>query len=460
MLSVVAVLATFVACALLVRAALSDLNHRQTELRQARVARSLLLDLQLDEETGIRGYAATGDPRFLAPYFSARIRWHGLAQDLATSVASVAPATASLGAAELDINQQWNATVAKPVRADFRAGRQVPIEIHGKYLMDRFRSVDDQMLAILNQSSADLDTQAASLVGRIILISLGLAALVSVLIAVARTALIATLEEMRVKQQAYEDEKRITTALQQAFVQKDLPHLDDVFFDAVYTPAKNEERVGGDWYDAIEVSDGRILFSIGDVAGHGLQAAVDMNRVRQSIVTAGVSETDPGRVLTAVNRVVELQSSAFVTAICGYIEREGLNVSYASAGHPVPILAHRDGTTTMLDTGGTPLGAVSCVYTTSTVHARAEDLLVFYTDGAVEDQRDFERGERRLRDVVSEAARRRIRKAAQFIYGRIFRDGQPNDDVAILTARFAASRSKRASSSVTGSVESLSRAES
>jgi serine phosphatase RsbU (regulator of sigma subunit) len=76
----------------------------------------------------------------------------------------------------------------------------------------------------------------------------------------------------------YENEKRIADALQSAFVQKALPVIPNLGFHASYMPAGAEARVGGDWYDAFELPGGRILFSIGDVAEHGVEAAVFMSR--------------------------------------------------------------------------------------------------------------------------------------------------------------------------------------
>ena len=85
-----------------------------------------------------------------------------------------------------------------------------------------------------------------------------------------------------------ESEKQMAYKLQGAFLQQGLPVASNLGFSATYLPATLGTLVGGDWYDAFELSRGRIMFSIGDVAGHGIEAAVTMSRARQAIIAAAL----------------------------------------------------------------------------------------------------------------------------------------------------------------------------
>ncbi|MDQ2991427.1 MAG: hypothetical protein M3R30_01230, partial [Candidatus Eremiobacteraeota bacterium] len=83
--------------------------------------------------------------------------------------------------------------------------------------------------------------------------------------------------------QLFEEQRKISLTFQSAALATELPHIEGLRFDAVYEAAQAEALVGGDWYDAFTVADGRIVLSIGDVAGSGLLAAVAMTSVRQAI---------------------------------------------------------------------------------------------------------------------------------------------------------------------------------
>jgi serine phosphatase RsbU (regulator of sigma subunit) len=136
---------------------------------------------------------------------------------------------------------------------------------------------------------------------------------------------------------AYVAERDVTEVLRRAFVPTELPDTDAVRIDAQSLPAARLAQIGGDWCEAYVLPDGRVLFSIGYVAGHGLDAAVGMTRARQSLLAASLSETDPSVVLTRVNAVVLLQRSGIVTVICGYVDPGSRVIAYACAGHPPPI---------------------------------------------------------------------------------------------------------------------------
>ena len=154
----------------------------------------------------------------------------------------------------------------------------------------------------------------------------------------------------------YEREREIATEFQRAALPISLPHVAGARFDSIYVPASNRELLGGDWYDALRLSDGRIVVSIGDVAGSGLGAAVIMASMRQVIRGVAQVYADPIAMLDAADRTLKTEHpDTFVTAFVGVFDPIP-RADHASAGHPPPLLREADGTVTALGTGALPLG--------------------------------------------------------------------------------------------------------
>jgi PAS domain S-box-containing protein len=241
--------------------------------------------------------------------------------------------------------------------------------------------------------------------------------------------------KMETLQAAYESEKRIAETLQRAFLPHSFPRVPGLHLDAFYAPAEREALVGGDWYDAMLLPDGRLLVSIGDVAGHGLEAAVLMNHVRQAIAFAALQEGDSSRVLARANAALLAQDSGLVTALCGIIDPRRRSGSFASAGHPPAILVRR-GAVETLPLGGLPLGIEETSFDAYSVDDLDDSLLVLYSDGAIEQARDPIGGSDYLRAVAGSLAAGGGSRPARAIYDRIFAETTPRDDVAIMTVAF------------------------
>jgi hypothetical protein len=186
---------------------------------------------------------------------------------------------------------------------------------------------------------------------------------------------------------------------------------------------------------AFELPNGRILFSIGDVAGHGLKDAVVMSRTRQAIIAASLGDKDPAQVLQRANESIMLQDSRMVTAICGYIDPATLEVTYATAGHPAPVLARAGEPAYFLPQGGIALGVLrDATFQTYVAHAFDGALIVLYTDGVIEHKRDIIDGERRLLEASRVAAG--DENPALAIQRIMFAGSSATDDVAIMTISF------------------------
>jgi serine phosphatase RsbU (regulator of sigma subunit) len=186
------------------------------------------------------------------------------------------------------------------------------------------------------------------------------------------------------------------------------------------------------------MSKDRVMFVIGDVAGHGLEAAVAMNRARQTLISAALVDADPGPMLARANAELLRQNAQMVTVVCGHADASTYEFTYASAGHPPPILVEPGQPPRMLEFGGLPLAVMdAAVYRTIRVQSVPGAMLVLYTDGAVEHSKDVLRGESTLLEAVAQSVADEAANPAAAIHEAIFTDRSVGDDVAILTVAFA-----------------------
>ncbi len=235
-------------------------------------------------------------------------------------------------------------------------------------------------------------------------------------------------------------EHRASLAFQNAALPKRLPTVPGLRFDAMYEASGKDVLVGGDWYDAFRLPDGRVVVSVGDVIGNGLDAAVTMAAARQAIRGAAQVFPEPAAVLDAADRALRSeQPDRIVTAFLGVLDPLTLVFTYASAGHPPPMLRNPDGTVSELAAVDLPLGLRNehAAGQNVTVVLPEDALLVLYTDGLTESTRDVVEGERRLREALT---REDIRDAASPA-GAIRRAvlDAATDDIAILTVGIGSS---------------------
>jgi serine phosphatase RsbU (regulator of sigma subunit)/anti-sigma regulatory factor (Ser/Thr protein kinase) len=239
--------------------------------------------------------------------------------------------------------------------------------------------------------------------------------------------------------QVYAREHHVADTLQRALLPERLPVDDRLAFDADYLPGAQEAIVGGDWYDAFRLPDGRIAFSIGDVAGHGLRAAIVMGEVRQAFRAAALNPNSPSLVLERANTIVNMRANpVMVTAIFGIVDPSDGTVTYASAGHPAPMLALPCGIVHVLPKDGVPLGIVDEVGASDwTFTLPPGALFALYTDGLIEYSRDLLEGESRLLDAMRESVAATDPEPARALLRRVFASHENTDDVAALTVTAA-----------------------
>lgn len=456
------------------RSVAASFDSGQT-VRLARTSLIAVVRGQLDEETGMRGFTATRDRIFLEPYKQGRAELEEafLSLDDRLRLLDLAQGRQWLAQARAT-NDTWVHSVAEPLIAR-RGPHDVALQRLGKGLVDRFRIETDQIETELGNRNALLREEFQSELAAFE----ALVALTAALLCGAgalfgwlqyRSAKLvdaerAAAEEARVGesrlQAAYEVEKRVADTLQEAFLQRQLPTLPTISFSATYVPAAEEAKVGGDWYDAFEIGPQRILFTIGDIAGHGIGAAVAMSRVRNQVLSSALLEGDPASILTRVNgRVLEpgYGDDTMVTAVVGIADAERYEFTYSTAGHPPPILLEPGRAPRTLPFGGMPLGiSAKAAYRTHAIQSVPGAILVLYTDGVIEHSRNVLDGERELLEAVASVADGS--EAASSIYRSIFANRAVGDDVAILTIGFTSVRrrglvvaSEDGSSTMTGAV--------
>ncbi|MGA8574334.1 MAG: SpoIIE family protein phosphatase [Candidatus Cybelea sp.] len=239
--------------------------------------------------------------------------------------------------------------------------------------------------------------------------------------------------------QLYEREREIATEFQRAALPISLPEVPGIHFDGMYMPASDRELLGGDWYDALRLGDGRIVVSIGDVAGSGLSAAVIMSSMRQVIRGVAQVYADPIAMLDAADRTLKIEyPEMFVTAFVGVLDPVARTLTHASAGHPPPFLRDAAGTVTPLGTSGLPVGLRVRGETATTTVLPNSGLLVFYSDGLIESDRDVVRGLDRLVTAIARPDIASNANPAGALYRTVLKRGGSDDDVVVLTARLEA----------------------
>jgi PAS domain S-box-containing protein len=249
-----------------------------------------------------------------------------------------------------------------------------------------------------------------------------------------------TVVDIQAQKTALERTQRVAEALQQAFLPLRLPRRAKLRVDANYVSAEQDALVGGDWYDAFELSDGRLCFSIGDVAGHGLPASLIVGRLRQAIFMLALDLTDPAAILRKVDHILRiLEPGTFVTAIVGFVDAEETTLCYASAGHPPPIVAYAvDEPALVLPLGGPPLGVTDdLLLLTHEIHIRPDMVVALYTDGMTEFSRDAIRGEETLRSVLPKIVGATIEHPARRVFNLVLEDAVPADDAAVMLLQFS-----------------------
>lgn len=218
-------------------------------------------------------------------------------------------------------------------------------------------------------------------------------------------------------------------------------------FAVRYEPAARPLEVGGDWYDTVALSEGRIGIVVGDCVGRGLQAAAVMGQLRSACRALLLHDPRPDRVLLALDSfAANIPGAMCTTVFCGVLDPGSGLLAYSSAGHPPGVLVHPDGGVRLLDQGrSTPLAvrtADSRPYAEAEVPPHAT--LLLYTDGLVERRRrPLTEGIEQAGAAVREGRHIGVEDLAARVMDHMAPPGGYDDDVALLLYRHPAPLSVR-----------------
>ena len=254
-----------------------------------------------------------------------------------------------------------------------------------------------------------------------------------------------TLRDVTDWRKAQDDSKQgrlALEAMQRACLPATLPTGDGWELGANYRPAHEEDRLGGDWYDAFRLPEGRLGLVVGDVTGHGLDAAAAMSQLRNAVRAFASAGDSPAAVLDAVARF-HLHSDIDTFATCLYVVLDPADgaLRWARAGHPPPIVVHgRDAAArdwaALEDGGGRPLGVPGQPYENREARLPDGGMLVLYTDGLVEERGvPIDVGIGVLGDFVSDRLDVPVAELVQDAVDELGARRSYIDDVCLLVAR-------------------------
>jgi sigma-B regulation protein RsbU (phosphoserine phosphatase) len=229
-------------------------------------------------------------------------------------------------------------------------------------------------------------------------------------------------------------DRAAAAALQRSLLPTRLPAIRGMQFSARYVPG-TEPGVGGDWYDLFSLPGDRLGIVMGDVAGHGLHAAVVMGRLRSALRAYALETDDPAEVLTKLDRKVNhFEPGALATVVYGIVAPSQESVALSLSGHLSPVLAVPGEKAELVDAPvDPPIGVGVRNRRTTVIPLPPGSVLAFYTDGLVERRGSLiDNGLRRLTDVVAAEAPGVV---CARVMAALVGTTPAQDDIALLVAR-------------------------
>jgi PAS domain S-box-containing protein len=243
-------------------------------------------------------------------------------------------------------------------------------------------------------------------------------------------------EELR---QAHARERQVALTLQEAMLQSpDLSRHDNVALR--YLPATGALSVCGDWFDMVDLPDGKFGVAVGDVVGHGLEAAAVMGMLRSALSATIRALERPAQALDVLSLYARsVEGAENTTVVWAMVDPRSRLIIYSNAGHPPPVLVHPDGACELLDQAvDPPLGArpQQVPHPQAGLSYTPGDTLVLFTDGLFERRgEDIDASLDRLVAVLGRFAGEHPERLADLVLAELGVAGGARDDIALLIAR-------------------------
>ena len=199
---------------------------------------------------------------------------------------------------------------------------------------------------------------------------------------------------LRKQAQEYDEAREI----QERLLPKQIPQMPGLEISGGWRPAR---IVGGDYFDVLKLSEGKLSLCIGDVSGKGMPAALLMSNLQAVVKALATDDTPPAELMAKANRVMwrNTTEDKFITLFYALVDAERRTLQFTNAGHNAPVLTRRDGSQVRLEEGGLIVGAFQdSTYGQGQIELQPGDRLVLFTDGITEaaNGEEEEFGDRRL----------------------------------------------------------------
>lgn len=234
----------------------------------------------------------------------------------------------------------------------------------------------------------------------------------------------------------YQVQRSVSERLQRSLLPQRLPQPPQVKLAVRYLPGTAGIEVGGDWYDVVDVGDCSVFFTVGDVAGRGLEAAILMSVLRNAITAYALDGDSPGTVLGKLGRLVDVSADGrFATVLCGRLDTATGVATISNAGHLPPVIIEGTGCRFVPTQLGPPIG-VGTHYPSIDVPLPPGSVLLAITDGLVERRGEpISAGLERLRRAVPPGVP--LDEMLDRLVDVLVPAG-PSDDIAILGVQWGA----------------------
>ena len=247
-------------------------------------------------------------------------------------------------------------------------------------------------------------------------------------------------ERERIMREKLANELHIGHEIQESLLPKQLPGFQGIDIASSYHASK---EVNGDFYDLFSLEDGKLLISVSDIAGKGIQACLFSLGLRSIIRSIASITSDLEEIVIRANDLYLKdvhESAMFATLWIGIFDPKSKNLQYSSQGHP-PALLVRKGKIEELWTEGIVMGAQTIdTVTVQKIKLKVEDALVLYTDGIIEAHNPNNElfGKKRLRDLYideeKETSKQMVNRTIESVH--LFTDGaMQHDDMTLLIMR-------------------------